>query len=803
MESKPLPPSGVGVDYDLWNLQAQIRATHPPTQSPPSRNLPESGRKSVVSPTTKVNTSAASNSPPTLMSSLAKGTFGEVGSHVRRAFEASATGYYNGQVARQDGENYVVEWSDGCVEPYPKASVVTMASNYVKWAKTLWPEEEPQNGLDNDEDENDGEDSVVPRETRSRQPREKKVKNNGDAEEANGGRKKAKGGKDGKQKVKWPKSGDFCFFKAYYNQGASGEWNYGRIFEAQVEEGTLLIMLGKENNFISVAFPSEESNAFKVITRQDYEANTVEYTNDCNKSDKNEFSEVGAKKRKYGEMEGGGGGRRKGEKGGERNIATKKSGDTAPSEKYDVDNVDDICVVASSTATSGNGEEDEDDKNLSTKDIEELLSDRDKAYNEALKTTGIKKGANHNVLEVFMKAFPKNMGWTVSAFMCAQPMSTSADANFRFKISHFETDHKNYLGLSKDQRKSGVGLEQALYIRSMVFGDRFKPPGPNFELKLSELRGRGWGVEGVVEEVTESVKTTTTTKSTVCTEPTVSPVTASSPVMGEAVQGIPDPKEIFEDRERAYAEALKREGIKKGGRHGGIDVMMNTFPYELGWSIKAYFSQSSHASTYFIKHGSFVDVADKLNLSATQRKQGVGLEEALKIRSAIHPDQFKPPEEGFARKIKRITQDHNQQEYLQKEEIKCNNKKSHKALGGSGENHGEGTVAAKSRKRSAPPSGQIVLSQATFLVENIKKISAEIDRLKKQNGEYKEKEIQLEEDKKDLARQNENLIMKCEILTKENDSLREENEENENEKYGGGEYDNNRIVGVALSPPSR
>jgi len=75
-------------------------------------------------------------------------------------------------------------------------------------------------------------------------------------------------------------------------------------------------------------------------------------------------------------------------------------------------------------------------------------------------------------------------------------------------------------------------------------------------------------------------------------------------------------KDVHDDRERAYDEALKRERIQRVQRYNNIPAV------------------------YFFKHSSF---ANNESLSTPQKSNGVGLTEALIIRAQIYPLRFAPP----------------------------------------------------------------------------------------------------------------------------------------------------------------
>jgi len=99
-------------------------------------------------------------------------------------------------------------------------------------------------------------------------------------------------------------------------------------------------------------------------------------------------------------------------------------------------------------------------------------------------------------------------------------------------------------------------------------------------------------------------------------------------------------KDVHDDRERAYDEALKRERIQRGENHGNIAMyMVANFPSSDGWKV-AVQRYNNIPAVYFFKHSSF---ANNESLSTPQKSNGVGLTEALIIRAQIYPLRFAPP----------------------------------------------------------------------------------------------------------------------------------------------------------------
>ncbi|GMH56607.1 hypothetical protein TrLO_g14352 [Triparma laevis f. longispina] len=67
-------------------------------------------------------------------------------------------------------------------------------------------------------------------------------------------------------------------------------------------------------------------------------------------------------------------------------------------------------------------------------------------------------------------------------------------------------------------------------------------------------------------------------------------------------------KDVHEDRERAYDEALKRERIQRGENHGNIAMYMVVakFPSSDGWKV-AVQRYNNIPAVYFFKHSSFAN----------------------------------------------------------------------------------------------------------------------------------------------------------------------------------------------------
>jgi len=106
-------------------------------------------------------------------------------------------------------------------------------------------------------------------------------------------------------------------------------------------------------------------------------------------------------------------------------------------------------------------------------------------------------------------------------------------------------------------------------------------------------------------------------------------------------------QDIFEDRERAYTEALEREDLELGKvhwKHEKISANMNGFKSDDGWTVKVSFQKRLNKDEgdplFHFAHSSFPN--NKL-LSKDQRARGVGLEQALQIRAKLFPERFELP----------------------------------------------------------------------------------------------------------------------------------------------------------------
>ena len=114
------------------------------------------------------------------------------------------------------------------------------------------------------------------------------------------------------------------------------------------------------------------------------------------------------------------------------------------------------------------------------------------------------------------------------------------------------------------------------------------------------------------------------------------------------------PEDIYNDRERAYMEALERNGIQRGNSHGRIVISMAAFPFEDGWKCRASYTKSQLYRTFNFQHSSFS--ADK---SSSNYRRGAGIFEALKIRSQLFPRRYSPPSSDFNNQIMSLSHKYN------------------------------------------------------------------------------------------------------------------------------------------------
>mmetsp|Transcript_13033 Transcript_13033/g.23895 ORF Transcript_13033/g.23895 Transcript_13033/m.23895 type:complete len:553 (+) Transcript_13033:601-2259(+) len=123
----------------------------------------------------------------------------------------------------------------------------------------------------------------------------------------------------------------------------------------------------------------------------------------------------------------------------------------------------------------------------------------------------------------------------------------------------------------------------------------------------------------------------------------------SSPPSATTLATIAD---FYEDGDRAYNEALIREGYSPNQfylTHPLIEIFMNTFPTKSGWTVLVSSRGNSKCQFWFL-HESFEDrnTFGNLILSETELYDGVKtFGKALKIRAALFPDRYEPPNPNF------------------------------------------------------------------------------------------------------------------------------------------------------------
>lgn len=79
---------------------------------------------------------------------------------------------------------------------------------------------------------------------------------------------------------------------------------------------------------------------------------------------------------------------------------------------------------------------------------------------------------------------------------------------------------------------------------------------------------------------------------------------------------------------------------------GEIKIFMKTFPKELGWSGRA--ANNDDRIKFVFRQASFVKEHEKLNISFSSARQGVGITAALKIRAILNPERYKPLLSNFS-----------------------------------------------------------------------------------------------------------------------------------------------------------